>query len=343
VLAWQGLWPGLAVCAVVGLAASFLARQYSAPVMLFALLLGMALNFLSQDSRCAAGVEIVSRQVLRWGVALLGFRLTLGEVADIGWQPLMMIALSVTLTLGAGVLLARLLGFPFFLGLLTGGAVAICGASAALALSAAMPAYAQKERATSFAVIGVSSLSSLAMMAYPAFARWMQWSPMEAGFFMGATIHDVAQVVGAGYSLSTEAGDMAVLVKLIRVALLLPVVIFVSWISRHYVLDREDGSLPRNSQIGHETGKTPPLVPWFVVLFAAFVGVNSTGLVPAALVSVGVDLSQACLVASMVAIGMRTQWREILALGWRPVALMVAETVFLGSLILALIFAMKLS
>ena len=91
------LWPGLVMSAVVATAALFLAEHYGAPVMLFALLLGMAVNFLSEDGRCKPGIEFVARQVLRWGVALLGLKITADQVQSMGWQPVLMVVLAVSL------------------------------------------------------------------------------------------------------------------------------------------------------------------------------------------------------------------------------------------------------
>jgi uncharacterized membrane protein YadS len=118
--------PGLWISGVVAVAAVFLANHYGAPVMLFALLLGMALNFLSHDGPCKPGLDLVAKQVLRLGVALLGLRITLEQVVGLGWQPVAMVVVSVGLTMGLGMVLARLMGFKVFFGVLTGGAVAIC-------------------------------------------------------------------------------------------------------------------------------------------------------------------------------------------------------------------------
>src|SRR6476620_7618922 len=221
----RGLFPGLLACGVVAAASTFLSEHYGAPVMLFALLLGMAMNFLSSDGPCAAGIEFTARQVLRLGVALLGLRITVGQIAELGWQPLLIVVLSVVLTIGVSMLLARTMGFQSLFGLLSGGATAICGASAALALAAALPNHPLKERATLFTVIGVSSLSTLAMILYPTITRWAGLDDVQAGTFIGASVHDVAQVVGAGYAISSKAGDTATIVKLLRVAMLLPVIL----------------------------------------------------------------------------------------------------------------------
>ena len=223
----SGLGPGLLASLIIAAAAAFLADHYGGPVMLFALLLGMAMNFLSEVDRCKAGVAFASRTLLRLGVALLGFRITIGEIAALGWQPLALVVAAVSLTIFASIWAARAMGFRSEFGLLSGGATAICGASAAMALSAALPAHEQKERATSFTIIGVSTLSTLAMFIYPAISQLLGFDDHHAGVFIGATIHDVAQVVGAGYAISPEAGDTATVVKLMRVAMLLPVIVSV--------------------------------------------------------------------------------------------------------------------
>jgi Conserved hypothetical protein 698 len=116
---------------------------------------------------------------------------------------------------------------------LSGGATAICGASAALAIAAALPNHPQKERAILFTVFGISALSSFAMIAYPMLAHAVGLDARQAGVFLGATIHDVAQVVGAGYSISPETGDVATFVKLLRVATLMPVIAITVMSYRH--------------------------------------------------------------------------------------------------------------
>ncbi len=151
--------------------------------MLFALLLGMALNFLAGDGACKAGIEFTARSVLRIGVALLGMRITLEQMAALGWKPVALVVILVVVTISVSVIAAKAMGFQRLFGMLTGGATAICGASAALALAAALPNHPQKERATLFTVIGVSALSTLAMIVYPMIANWLALSPQVAGAF----------------------------------------------------------------------------------------------------------------------------------------------------------------
>ena len=327
--AWlQRCWPGFLVCATVALAARFMADHYGSPVMLMALLLGMAMNFLSTQGACQHGIEVTARQVLRTGVALLGLRITFDQVSALGWPPVLTVVGAVAFTMAIGVLIARWMGFKVFFGLLTGGAVGICGASAALALSAAMPQHPLKDKATLFTVIGVSALSTFAMVLYPLLAQWLNLTELQAGFFIGATIHDVAQVVGAGYSISKDAGDTATLVKLMRVAMLLPVIMVVGWVTARYLASQD---VPETAR------QRPPLLPGFAVAFALLMTFNSLHWLPGSVVQAGQTASQWCLVAAMVAIGMKTHLKDMLDVGWKPIALMVVETIALAVFVYAVL------
>lgn len=294
--------------------------------MLFALLLGMSMNFLSTEGPCLPGIELAARHLLRLGVALLGLRITLGQIADLGWMPLALVVGTVVATIAVGVLLARLAGFSTAFGVLTGGAVAICGASAAMAISTVLPKHPLRERATLFTVIGVSALSTLAMVVYPMLARWMGLTDHATGIFLGATIHDVAQVVGAGYGVSTEAGDVATVVKLLRVAMLMPVIVLVAVVNRK---SRGDGE-PR-----------AVLPPWFVTAFVGLMLLNSSGWIPQSALGFGNELSRWCLVIAIAAIGLKTRLQELMTVGMKPILLMLGETVFLAALAVMAVYGMQ--
>jgi uncharacterized integral membrane protein (TIGR00698 family) len=316
--------PGVTASIVIAAAATFLSEHYGAPVMLFALLLGLSMNFLSTHDRCRPGIEFAARDVLRVGVALLGLRITLGQIAALGWRPIALVVATVVITIVVSMAVARVIGFRRLFGLLTGGATAICGASAALALAAALPSHPHKERATLFTVIGVSTLSTLAMIIYPMIVDLLDLDAQAAGVFIGATIHDVAQVVGAGYGISQETGDTATVVKLMRIAMLLPVIVVAAMITRA-------------STGGVASAQRPPLLPWFAAAFIALVAINSTGWIAPAVQEFGGDASRWCLVIAIGALGMKTELRQIVSVGFRPVALMIGETVFLAVLVLALL------
>ena len=322
--ALAGIGPGLLASLIIAAAAAFLADHYGGPVMLFALLLGMAMNFLSEVDRCQPGVEFASKFVLRLGVAMLGFRITLQQIVALGWKPVALVIVVVTLTILASIWLARRMGFEGKFGLLTGGATAICGASAAAAISAALPPDPQKERNTLFTIIGVSTLSTLAMIIYPVLIQLLRLDDAHYGMFIGATVHDVAQVVGAGYAISTEAGDTATVVKLMRVAMLLPVILATTLLIRAK---------------GAGEGERPPILPWFLAVFLALVAANSLLPVPAFVQEAGGTASRWCLVTAIAALGIKTRFKDMLDVGWKPVVLMVVETLVIAGLALVAIAA----
>ena len=331
------LWPGLATCAVLALAAASLAEHHHGPVMLFALLLGMALNFLSDDSRCKPGIDFVAQRVLRWAIALLGLNISLDQVQALGWAPVIMTVLAVALTIALSTITARLFGLSPYFGFLSGGAVGICGVSAAMAISSALPSHPQKDRATTFVVISVSTLSTLAMMVYPVLVQWWGLEPKMAGVILGATIHDVAQVVGAAYSLGSEVGDTATLVKLIRVAMLVPVVAAAVWLSRRVPLP-PGGDGPSSLS----TPTRPPLLPGFVLVFAGLIALRHALSLPPQVTAVSSQVSGALLVAAMAAIGMRTHLKDILGVGIKPLLMVVMETAFLALAMALMLLALPM-
>src|SRR6185312_4010089 len=220
----RSIYPGLLVAITIALAADWLAGHYKAPVMLFALLFGMTFHFLHEEGRCIPGIEFASKAVLRTGVALLGARITVEQIMALGPVPIAMVVAGVTTTVLMGLLITRVFGLSRSFGVLSGGAVGICGASAALAIASVLPKDRESERDVILAVVVVTALSTLAMIFYPMLVTALGFDHQRAGLFLGGTIHDVAQVVGAGYMISQKTGDIATYVKLLRVAMLLPVV-----------------------------------------------------------------------------------------------------------------------
>lgn len=309
---------------MIGFASLFVSEHYGGPRMLYALLLGMALNFLYTETRCREGINLTSREILRIGVALLGVRITFEEIASLGLATVALAVTGIIVCIVVGWRLARLLGLSNAFGLLTSGATAICGASAALAISSVLPKSKSTERDTILAVIGVTTLSTIVMIIYPLLVGAFGFSDREAGIFFGATIHDVAQVIGAGGMVSEEAKTTAAIVKLMRVALLLPVVIIFSMVARRWM----------SSGDGQDTGKRPPLLPGFLVAFIALVTINSFVTIPPALVGGLKHVSDLALVSAISALGLKTSLRQLTVVGWRPIVLMIAQTVVIGVYVL---------
>ncbi len=315
---------GLLVCVTIALATTFIADHYGGPTLLYALLFGMSLHFLSEEGRCREGIEFAARTVLRLGVALLGARMTLEQVGDLGLGPVLTVVGAVALVIVMGAVMARVLGLSRDLGLLTGGAVAICGASAALALSAVMPRHETSERNTILTVVGVTTLSTMAMVIYPLIAGGLELANAQAGIFLGGTIHDVAQVVGAGYMISEQTGDTSTLVKLVRVAMLVPVVMVFMWLFRR---SRQDAG----------SATKVPMLPGFLIGFVVLVVINSLGLIPNVLNEGMSSLSRWCLVTAIAALGIKTSFQKLAVVGWKPVILMALETLLLLAVVLGVV------
>jgi len=307
--------PGLLLSATIALAVRFVSDRLGGPAMLYALLFGMAFNFLTEDERFASGIRIASRHILRFGVALLGLRITIGEVMDLGWPVLALVLVSVAATILVGGLVGRAFGLGSNQSILSAGAVAICGASAALAIASVLPAHKDHERNTILTVAGVTALSTIAMIIYPVFVTYLHYDHSTAGIFLGATIHDVAQVVGAGYIISDETGEVSTIVKLMRVAFLVPVVIMISLITHR-----------RRSP---ESGKAP-LLPWFLVAFVALVIVNSTGWVPGPVHDAMTPVSSWALLTAVAALGVKTSLKALTEVGLAPIGVMVIQTILLA-------------
>ncbi len=316
------LMPGILLAVILSFAATFISDHHGGPTLLYALLFGMSLNSLIEGSPAKPGIEFTSKYVLRIGVALLGVRIGLDQISQLGLTSASILVIAVIITIISGVLLAKFFGFDKRFGLLTGGATAICGASAALAISAAMPASPTKERSTLFAVVAVTTLSTLAMILYPPLALWLGMTSTEAGFFIGGTIHDVAQVVGAGYSISPEAGDAATVAKLFRVALLIPITLFVTTIFKQTSSNKIKAYLP----------------PLFLVGFVFFTSLRSIGVLPEIVITQLSELSRWCLITAIAAVGLKTSLRDVLQIGHQALILVVIETAVIAGLILGSVY-----
>ncbi|REL34196.1 putative sulfate exporter family transporter [Thalassotalea euphylliae] len=325
----KALFPGSFIAVITGLAALFLAEHYNAPAMLFALLLGIALSFLHEETKCKAGIEFTASTILRIGVALLGFRIAFDDLTSLGWSTALLLIAAIGSTIIFGVLLSRAMGMSRRFGMLTGGSVAICGASAAMAISAILPNDKNKERDTLLTIIGVTSLSTIAMIAYPIIATSLGLNEYDTSIFLGGTIHDVAQVVGAGYSVSEQTGDLSTLVKLVRVSFLMPVVLMMLLaLSNQYRSEQ---------QVDHK-----PHFPSFLIAFVVFMVINSLVDLPTVITEGATTISRFALVIAIAAIGMKSNLSKLTSVGVKPIILMVAETVWIALFIIVYLLCMKM-
>ncbi len=316
------LFPGVMVAITVAVAAKFLSEHYATPAMLLALLLGIAVSFLGEEGKTVEGIGFAAKSLLRLGVALLGVRVSMSLMLGLGWDLIALVVGGVLLTIAFGLLIARFFGHKWRFAFLTAGSVAICGASAAMAISAILPKDERSEERLIFTVLGVTVLSTIAMIAYPILVRALGMNDVAGGVFLGGTIHDVAQVVGAGFSVSEQTGDTATLVKLFRVAMLAPVVLVASLIIRG-VAEMD------------ESGKRPPILPGFVLGFLVLATASSFGLIPLFITDLLSQASRWLLLIAIAAVGMKTNLKQVLSVGGAAIALIIVETLFIAGVILA--------
>ncbi|MBO6716573.1 MAG: putative sulfate exporter family transporter [Rhizobiaceae bacterium] len=317
---WFGRFaPGIFACVTAACAAQFLGQALDIPVMLAALVLGFALSALGNQDAGRPGIDLVGGTVLRTGVALLGVRISADLLTFVEVDLVLSLTAMVLLTIAFGLVGAKVLGRGWRLGLLTGGAVAICGASAAIALSSVIPRNEHSDSNLIFTVISVTVLSTIAMIAYPLLSLVAGLDQREAGILLGATVHNVAQVVGASFSVSPDAGVVATLIKMMRVALLAPLLVCLSLMFRARTSDGV---------------QQPPLLPSFLVGFAALSTISALDLLPSALRGPLGLASDWALLCGIAAAGMKASAAGLREVGASAFTLIVAESVFIATVVL---------
>jgi uncharacterized integral membrane protein (TIGR00698 family) len=318
------LAPGLAIAALVALVAvacegpvravltGTFGRPITLPAMVIALLIGVALNPIAARPVFGPGISFAVKTLLRIAVALLGIRISFADIGALGPATAVTVVGAMAVTLASGVLFARLFGRDDLYGALAGAATAVCGASAALATSTVLPDYKEKPVDVAFVVVACNALATLAMLAYPPLCALIGFDDRVTGVMLGATIHDVAQVAGAGYAVSDAVGNNAVIVKLFRVFLLLPVVLGVAFFFAARGADARSEKVP---------------VPLFALAFLGLVVINSLGVLPPLVVTVINETSRWGLLLAIGALGLMTSFAAITRAGWRHLAVMVAVSV----------------
>lgn len=333
------LAPGLAIIAAataISYGVNLLVPTVS--TLLVAILAGVVLrNVGAVPAAAEPGFAYAAKTILRAGVVLLGFQLSVPVVMDLGWEALVIVAAVVVVTFTATTLIGRAMGMPAGQRLLIATGTSICGAAAVAAMAAVLdrPGPADDEdldQAAATAVAGVTIYGTIAMFALPALAVVMGLDPHDSGVLVGAAIHEVGQVVAAGGMAGPGVGETAVLAKLSRVLLLAPMVVLVGLSLAH----RWRYAVP-------STGPRPPLVPAFVLGFVAMVLLRSVLDIPdaAPLPTVVKALSTLLLAAAMVGMGagvniatLRRTGGSALLLGL--VASLVAAGVAAGGILLLL-------
>lgn len=317
---YKTMIPGLIFCGFIALFASYLGelswlQSYGLSALTIAIIVGMVIGntfYKNMEHRLAPGVVLSKHNLLRLGIILYGFRLTLHDVATVGFEGIVSDALVVCSTF----LLAIFIGIKLFRlrrdsVILIGAGSSICGAAAVMAADGVVDAKAED---VSVAVSTVVVFGSIAIFLYPWLyqlsqlnltANWIATDSTSFGIYVGSTVHEVAQVVAAGMSINPEVAGIAVITKMVRVMMLAPFLLLLPF----FCTPKESGK------------KSAFPIPWFAFLFIAMTVVNSAHILPAQLVHVLVQIDTILLAMAMSALGLTTHLSVVRKAGVKPLLL----------------------
>ena len=322
--AGNSILPGVTLALTIAGSAYSLRQVSQAQIfspMIVAVLIGISFRaIVGVSDRTRAGLSYAQRDVLRSAVILLGFQLSVHQLAGLGAKGLGVTIVATSTTFLLTLQLGRLLGVERGLTRLIAAGTSICGASA---IVAAQSVERAKEEDVAYAVAMVTLFGTFSMLLMPAAARLLAMTPDDTGLWMGASIHEVAQVVGAAFQAGPEAGQTAVVAKLLRVLMLIPLVLL----------------LTIGGRSGRSGGDTPRLRhPWFVLWFLLVVCANSIFHLPAAVTDMSRSITPALLTVGLAAVGLQADVSDLFSRGWLPLVLGFVATlsITLTSLLLVI-------
>ena len=311
---------GILLIVLFSFSAFYIAEfQFIKNLSLSPLIVGIILGMLYANSlrnrlpeTWVPGIKFCSKQVLRAGIVLYGFRLTFQSVIAIGASAILIDVIVVTCTILLGILVGKLLKMDNDLALLTATGSAICGAAAVLG---AEPVVKSEPHKTAVAVSTVVIFGTLSMFIYPILYRVgvFDLTPEQMGLYTGSTLHEVAHVVGAGNAMGKEISDSAIIVKMIRVMLLAPVLLIMS-----FALARRAVKAVKGDKNTPATQRGKITIPWFAFGFLAVIGFNSFDWLPVPVVDGINSLDTFMLTMAMTALGAETNFEKFKQAGAKP-------------------------
>ena len=288
--------------------------------LIIAAVIGMACrSLIDLPPQTRAGIVFSAKALLRFAIVLLGLQLSVWHIAQVGWIGFIVAGIAVTATFAFTVWFGRLIGVNAKLVELLAAGTAVCGASAIVATNAITRA---DDEDVAYALGSITFFGTLAVIGYPILMAAAGLSPNEFGLWVGASIHEVAQVVAAGFQGGTEAGNTATIVKLVRVLMLAPLLMVLVWLRSRVGSDRT------------ASGATP--VPGFVLGFVALVILNSLVSIPPAITQASSVIVVSMLTVALAAIGLMTSFGSVLSRGFKPLLVAAASTIFIGTICLLL-------
>ena len=343
--------PGVALTGGIAALAIFVGERTPAlvSVVLLALLAGLVIaNARPLPVMLTPGVDFAARRILRVGVALLGARLTLADVADIGGPSILAVVVTMATAFATVAMAGRMAGVSPQLGILLGTGTAVCGNSA---IAAASPIIDADEREVSYAVATITIFGTIALVLFPIIGRAVGLSDQEFGVWAGLAINDTSQVVAAGSAYSEQALEHATVVKLVRNALMGPILVALTiWMGRRRWPDGRAGAgAPTDAGAAGSRAQGPTVsvgtglwrtvrsaVPAFVVAFIVLAAMRSAGLIRPEVADVLGSVSAVAITVAIAGVGLKTRIAELATVGLRPVLVGLAASTALAIVALPL-------
>lgn len=295
--------------------------------MIIGIFFGVVLcNLVPLPPQTRPGLNIAGKRLLRIAVSLLGLQITLDQIVDLGFWSFASAAIALAATFFVTLALGRALRVEPQLTTLVAAGTSVCGAAAIAGVNSVIQA---KDEDVTYAVAAITLFGTLAMFLYPLIGSWIGMEPATYGTWIGLSVHEVAQVVGAGFQHGEEAGHIAMIVKLTRVTLLAVLVFGLAARARRSS-DRDSAAMP---------GPRPAPIPWIVIAFLVLSGVNTLGLVPEAVRHMAITATPILLTAALSALGLDTHFGKLVKLGLRPMILCALASLFIALLSMLLSMA----
>ena len=309
------------VAVVLGLAVSFLASRVACRVLVRRPDLGSAMT--------GPGLKFAAERILRLGIILIGARLSVQQVAAIGLPAALIVIVTMAAAFTLVVALARAAAVDDRLRVLLAVGAAVCGNTAVVATS---PVIGARPRDTAYAVATVTLFGTIAVIAYPFLGHLLALGDAPFGLWSGIAINDTSQVLGASNAYSPGAAEVATVVKLIRNALMAPLLIGIAWAWSR-----------RTGEAGDTRAGIRRALPWFVLGFLALAGLRSAGLIDDALAGSLDLIARTCILIALAAVGLNVRLDNLREVGSRPLLVGLGGAVVIGTVTLAAIVAFGLA
>jgi len=298
--------PGVLLAAAVAAPAWWIGKMFpvvGSPVV--GILLGMLLALWKRPEALNPGISYTSKKLLQYAIILIGFDMNLFHVFEVGKQTLLLMVFTLTAAFLSAYVLAKLLKVERNTGILIGVGTAICGGSA---IAATAPVIDAEDEDVARSISTIFLFNVIAAFLFPALGHLMHMTDQSFGLWAGTAVNDTSSVVAAGYTFSTAAGDLAVIVKLTRTLMIVPVTLALAFYESR-----------RKSQSGGSSYRLSAIFPWFVLGFLAASVVRTFVPVPEAALSWLVQAGKYLIVMAMAAIGLNTNLPKLVKNGWKPI------------------------